>query len=29
MIENFKSLGFKDMHPMQVEAIDGACSGLP
>ena len=21
MIENFKSLGFKDMHPMQVEAL--------
>ena len=21
MIEDFKSLGFKDMHPMQVEAI--------
>jgi hypothetical protein len=21
MIENFKSMGFKDMHPMQVEAI--------
>jgi hypothetical protein len=21
MIENFKSMGFKDMHPMQVEAL--------
>ena len=21
MIEDFKSLGFKDMHPMQVEAV--------
>ena len=21
MIEDFKSLGFKDMHPMQVEAL--------
>ena len=21
MIENFKSLGFKDMHPMQIEAL--------